>query len=400
MASAISSMWSVAGVRCSGRSRRRRGAVFEEGLGVDRRCTLRAICVSATALRMILSSTSVMFMTWSSLESAGAQPPAQNVDEGERPEIADVRVVVDGGAASVHADGIVAGGCEVLHLLGQRVVEAQRHRKMSGDSHRSRGSARAQPNRPSRKQDCVPAAVQPLQARSHGWLRHADLCSPTPPHLRRVAPAHLPDVAHPEPAGAHASSTHPRHKPGPPGGASSPMRLPHQRSKRGATETRRVVVRTPPRRNRGPLGARKLAQASRVHTRATRLAQEPARLPTRTASTRAQPGLPGGRELVHASSPQPGRKRDATETRKVVVRASPTRGATLSYQELQACRCELRPRAVERRPSRSAQTRPCEFRPARRKCGLSGARNLAHANSARARRKRGPPGACKLAVRV
>ncbi len=285
---------------------------------------------------------------------------------------------------------------------------------MSGDSHRSRGSARAQPNRPSRKQDCVPAAVQPLQARSHGWLRHADLCSPTPPpHLRRVAPAHLPDVAHPEPAGAHASSTHPpQTNRAHPEARARPCDFPTSGANAAQPKPAGLSCELP----RGAIVAHsEPANSPRraASIRAQRgLPQEPARLPTRTASTRAQPGLPGGRELVHASSPQPGRKRDATETRKVVVRASPTRAVTLPvYQEPQACRCDLRPRAVEPRPSsRSAQTRHPPGRPrgcrrelprTRRNPGLSGVRSLAGTNSPHPAQTRpaGSPQACRCELR-
>ena len=42
-----------------------RGGVFQERLRCIWRCTRPAILPSAAALRMILSSTSVMFMTWS-----------------------------------------------------------------------------------------------------------------------------------------------------------------------------------------------------------------------------------------------------------------------------------------------------------------------------------------------
>ena len=82
----------------------------------------------ATALRMILSSTSVMFMTWSSWKPLARSQRAQQVDESEGAEIADVGEVVDRGPAGVHADGVVARRRELFHLLGQRVVEAQRHK--------------------------------------------------------------------------------------------------------------------------------------------------------------------------------------------------------------------------------------------------------------------------------
>jgi hypothetical protein len=61
------------------------------------------------------------------LEAAGAQPFAQDVQKGEGAEITDVGVIVDGGAAGVHADDVVARGREFLDLLRERVVESQRH---------------------------------------------------------------------------------------------------------------------------------------------------------------------------------------------------------------------------------------------------------------------------------
>ena len=59
--------------------------------------------------------------------AAARSHAAQDVLEGEGAEIADVGVVVDGGAAGVHADGVVVGGSEFLDLLRERVIEAQRH---------------------------------------------------------------------------------------------------------------------------------------------------------------------------------------------------------------------------------------------------------------------------------
>ena len=66
---------------------------------------------------MILSSTSVMFITWSSLIAARPQPAAQDVLESERAEIADVDEVVNRRPAGVHADDVVVQGSERLHLL-------------------------------------------------------------------------------------------------------------------------------------------------------------------------------------------------------------------------------------------------------------------------------------------
>ena len=76
---------------------------------------------------MILSSTSVMFMTWSSLIAAHLQPAPQNILERECPQVADVDVVVDRRPARVHAHDVAVQRSKRLHLLGKSVVEAQRH---------------------------------------------------------------------------------------------------------------------------------------------------------------------------------------------------------------------------------------------------------------------------------
>jgi hypothetical protein len=74
-------------------------------------------------------------------EAAGAQPSPQDVHEGKRAEVADVRVIVDGGAARVHAHGVVPLRGEFGGLLRERVVEAQRHGE--GNFYRSRRHWRA-----------------------------------------------------------------------------------------------------------------------------------------------------------------------------------------------------------------------------------------------------------------
>ncbi len=76
---------------------------------------------------MILSSTSVMFITWRTRESALQQKAPQNIDGDKSAEIADVTIVIDGGSAGIHANFIALQGMEFFYLAGQRVVEAQRH---------------------------------------------------------------------------------------------------------------------------------------------------------------------------------------------------------------------------------------------------------------------------------
>ena len=69
-------------------------------------------------------------------ETVGAKGLAQDVHEREGSEIADMREVVHGGTARVHADGVVVRGSELLHLLRERIVESQRHKV--GKFHRTR----------------------------------------------------------------------------------------------------------------------------------------------------------------------------------------------------------------------------------------------------------------------
>ena len=61
------------------------------------------------------------------LVAARVQPAAQDVLERERPQVADVDVVVNRRAAGVHAHDVVVQGGEGLHLLGEGVVETQGH---------------------------------------------------------------------------------------------------------------------------------------------------------------------------------------------------------------------------------------------------------------------------------
>ena len=61
------------------------------------------------------------------LVAAGLEPAAQKVLEEERPEIADVGVVVDGGTAGVERHPARVERLERLDFPGQRVVEAERH---------------------------------------------------------------------------------------------------------------------------------------------------------------------------------------------------------------------------------------------------------------------------------
>ena len=59
--------------------------------------------------------------------AAGAQPAAEQVLKGERPQVADVDEIVDRGPAGVHSDHISVERSEGLDLLRKGVVEAQGH---------------------------------------------------------------------------------------------------------------------------------------------------------------------------------------------------------------------------------------------------------------------------------
>jgi hypothetical protein len=63
------------------------------------------------------------------LQSEAVQPEdlAKEVHERERAEVADVREIVNRGAAGIHADRVIACRSELLDLLGKRIVEAQGH---------------------------------------------------------------------------------------------------------------------------------------------------------------------------------------------------------------------------------------------------------------------------------
>ena len=119
-----------------------RRTVVQEGLGVDRGVFVEAFMLGGgVADDFIVHVGDVHDVV--KPESAGAEPPAQDIEESERPEIADVGVGVDGGAAGVHADGVVPLGRKGLDLLRECVVEAERHDLKN--THRSRGFERGRP---------------------------------------------------------------------------------------------------------------------------------------------------------------------------------------------------------------------------------------------------------------
>ena len=75
---------------------------------------------------MILSSTSVMFMTWRT-GTPELQGATENVDLKESAEVADMAIVVDGWAAGVDAQFFPIRRDEFIHLSRKGVEEAHRH---------------------------------------------------------------------------------------------------------------------------------------------------------------------------------------------------------------------------------------------------------------------------------
>ncbi len=60
-------------------------------------------------------------------DSLQLEEAAQHVDLEERPEVADVAVVVDGRSAGVHAERLAVGGREFLDAAGESVEESDGH---------------------------------------------------------------------------------------------------------------------------------------------------------------------------------------------------------------------------------------------------------------------------------
>lgn len=60
-------------------------------------------------------------------DSLQLEEAAEDVDLEERPEVADVAVVVDGGPAGVHAECLAVDGCEFFDAAGEGVEESNGH---------------------------------------------------------------------------------------------------------------------------------------------------------------------------------------------------------------------------------------------------------------------------------
>ena len=103
-----------------------RGGIGEEGLGVLSGVLLDGLIVlDGVADDLVLDVGDVHDVVEG--ESAGAQGAAEDVLEGERPEVADVDVAVDSGSAGVHTDCFSVERVELFQPLGERIVEPQRH---------------------------------------------------------------------------------------------------------------------------------------------------------------------------------------------------------------------------------------------------------------------------------
>ena len=107
-------------------------AVCVEDARPPDRSPARIVCPRSLARLMILSSTSVRFITCSTLHPRNASDAPQQILEQERAEIAQVRRVVDRRAAGVHAHAATVGGRERLDLAGQRVVKEKLAHRLGG----------------------------------------------------------------------------------------------------------------------------------------------------------------------------------------------------------------------------------------------------------------------------
>ena len=102
-ASSVARGFSSTGSRPSAAASSRNAAMYDP---CTRAATRRPRCDAL----MVLSSTSVKFMTWRiSVAFLVLQGAPQHVEADERPEIADVAAGVDRQPARVHADGLAVG---------------------------------------------------------------------------------------------------------------------------------------------------------------------------------------------------------------------------------------------------------------------------------------------------
>ncbi len=102
--------------------------VFEEGLHI-----LGGVLLNADAIARSVADNLVVHVgdvhDVVHFVSALPQEPAQKVDGDEGAEVANVSVVVNGWAAGVHADFVVAKGAEVFDPRRQGIKKTKRHRQ-------------------------------------------------------------------------------------------------------------------------------------------------------------------------------------------------------------------------------------------------------------------------------
>ena len=82
---------------------------------------------AAAALRMILSSTSVMFITWRTGTPVSSRKRRRTSICKKCAEVADVAVVVDRRPAGIHAQRLAIGRHQRIQLSREGIEEAEGH---------------------------------------------------------------------------------------------------------------------------------------------------------------------------------------------------------------------------------------------------------------------------------
>ena len=123
---------------------------------------------------MILSSMSVMFMTQVTRSPRQREVAHEEVGEQERAEVADVRRAVDRRPQRVDADLVGAERHERSGLAGQRVVQADRHRRPRPSRGASARIDRPAPSAPSRLPvDALTLTASAVERRASSAMRVA-----------------------------------------------------------------------------------------------------------------------------------------------------------------------------------------------------------------------------------
>ena len=100
--------------------------VFEECFFVFRRVLLHADAIAGRVANDFVVHVGDVHDVFDFVSTL-AKEALEKVHSNEGAEVADVAVIVDGGAAGIHADFVVDQGVELLDLAGERVVKAQGH---------------------------------------------------------------------------------------------------------------------------------------------------------------------------------------------------------------------------------------------------------------------------------